>query len=318
MFTSQIGQEMTRFLEFKKSLGYSESTYLKFLIQIDRFLLQHENPETLDRQMVEKWIELKNGEQENGRKRRMNAIRVFAIYLSSKGIDTYIVPSEMIGNYKPYTPFIFSDEQLCKFLAATDGFEKSSHSPIRHLLVPAYFRLTLSCGLRPNEGKNLKQSDLDFKNGLLTITNSKSHKDRVIPVDPDVLEFCRRYDRAAEKLYQNRAWFFITPYGNRPWMEWFQNRFHDCMTRAEIYSSDPKPRIFDLRHNFATRKLQQWLDAGLDINGMLPYLSQYMGHTQLSDTAYYIHLLPERLVKSQEINWTFLNAIIPEVKNDEP
>jgi len=68
-----------------------------------------------------------------------------------------------------------------------------------------------------------------------------------------------------------------------------------------------------LRHNFATRRIQLWVDKQEDLNVMIPYLSAYMGHAQLSDTTYYIHLLPEHLAKSGSIEWNKLNILIPEV-----
>ena len=36
---------------------------------------------------------------------------------------------------------------------------------------------------------------------------------------------------------------------------------------------------------------------------MLPYLRAYMGHEKFSDTAYYIHILPERLMVSPGVQW---------------
>jgi hypothetical protein len=38
-----------------------------------------------------------------------------------------------------------------------------------------------------------------------------------------------------------------------------------------------------------------------------------MGHKELSETAYYIHILPENLVKSAGVDWDALNAVLPEV-----
>jgi len=36
-----------------------------------------------------------------------------------------------------------------------------------------------------------------------------------------------------------------------------------------------------------------------------------MGHGKLSETVYYIHILPERLVKSAGVDWDTLEAMIP-------
>jgi len=50
---------------------------------------------------------------------------------------------------------------------------------------------------------------------------------------------------------------------------------------------------------------------------MLPFLREYMGHETLSETAYYIHILPENLAKSPAIDWDSFNAIFPEVEHEE-
>ena len=75
-----------------------------------------------------------------------------------------------------------------------------------------------------------------------------------------------------------------------------------CWKRSGLQAHG-HPRPYDLRHAFATRNLIRWIDNGLDINHLLPYLSTYMGHSELDSTFYYIHLLPERIRKSAGINW---------------
>ena len=71
--------------------------------------------------------------------------------------------------------------------------------------------------------------------------------------------------------------------------------------------------MYDLRHRFASAILNRWIDEKRDLYAMLPYLRAYMGHFDLSATAYYIHLLPESLVKSNGIDWAALESVIPEV-----
>jgi len=39
-----------------------------------------------------------------------------------------------------------------------------------------------------------------------------------------------------------------------------------------------------------------------------------MGHKELAATAYYIHLLPENLVRSSGIDWDSMNRLVPEVE----
>ena len=50
-----------------------------------------------------------------------------------------------------------------------------------------------------------------------------------------------------------------------------------------------------------------------DLRNKLPYLQEYMGHNRLTDTVYYLHLLPENLVASAGIDWSSFDALVPEV-----
>ena len=73
----------------------------------------------------------------------------------------------------------------------------------------------------------------------------------------------------------------------------------------------PAVRVYDLRHRFATTVLNRWLDDKKNINSRLPYLRAYMGHKNIEATAYYIHLLPENLMKSAGIDWESMGQIFP-------
>ena len=42
---------------------------------------------------------------------------------------------------------------------------------------------------------------------------------------------------------------------------------------------------------------------------LLPYLSAYMGHSELTSTLYYVHLLPENLRRSEGVDWDRLSRI---------
>jgi len=76
-------------------------------------------------------------------------------------------------------------------------------------------------------------------------------------------------------------------------------------------------RVYDLRHRYATTIMMKWLENGEDLYTCLPYLSAYMGHANFSDTAYYIHLLPEKLVRSESIDWERFSHLVPEVQENE-
>lgn len=81
--------------------------------------------------------------------------------------------------------------------------------------------------------------------------------------------------------------------------------------------AEVRTRPYDLRHAFATHTLMQWIENGNDVMALLPYLSAYMGHSKISSTFYYIHLLPQRLRESAGIEWDTLDEIYREGEHYE-
>ncbi|MDA8441228.1 MAG: tyrosine-type recombinase/integrase [Peptococcaceae bacterium] len=312
-FTSRLAKQMEDMLNFKEALGYSRSSYFKFLLNFDRFCGQRfPNESVLTKVLVMDWGRMKSGENANGVKRRLIAIREFGKYLNSIGIEAYVVPTEMIGSFKPFIPYIYTESELSAFFHATDHISARRNSPLRQFTVPVLFRLLYCCGLRPSEIKNIRRSDINLETGVLFIRESKMHKDRTVVVSPDVLALCCRYDAIINTVFVNREYFFQDPNGNPYTACWTQKQFWRCWDLAGVSTfHGSRPRVFDFRHNYATRMLQKWMDDGKDIYACLPYLSAYMGHSDFSETAYYIHLLPERLTQTKAIDWKRFEGLIP-------
>ena len=55
------------------------------------------------------------------------------------------------------------------------------------------------------------------------------------------------------------------------------------------------PRLHDLRHTFAVRRLEAWYREGADVQRLLPKLSTYLGHQDVSATQWYLTMIPELL-----------------------
>jgi len=315
-FNSLFAKQMNNMLQYKEALGYSRSSYYKFFLNFDKFCIQHFPEEsTLTKKIVMEWGRRRTGENINGVKRRLIAIREFGKYLNTVDIIAYVIPSEMIGSFKPFTPYIFADSELKAFFQATDNIPAHKLSPLREITAPVLFRLLYCCGLRPNEIRNIKYCNINLDTGNLYINKTKMHKDRNIVISKDVLTLCNRYDTQIKTIYVDREYFFQSPNGKPYTANWIQNIFWKCWDIAGIYDfHGSRPRVSDFRHNYATRTLQKWLDEGKDLYVYLPYLSAYMGHSDFSVTAYYIHLLPERLMNSSVISWDKFDALIPEVR----
>ena len=315
-FNSLFAMHMDDFIRYKEALGYSRSSYAKFLIHFDHFCLSTFPEETsLTKELLMQWARLRSNENANGLKRRMVALREFGKYLNAVGIEAYVIPSEMIGNFKPFFPYLFTDEGLSAFFAAADDMTPHKLSPYRQYIVPVIFRLLYCCGLRPNEVRLIRCADIDLQTGSIYIQDTKVHKDRTVVMSPDMLSLCNKYDARMRTVRKNRDYFFPHPDGTAYSACWVQNQFWKCWENAGIphFRGTTTPRVYDFRHNYATRILMNWLEEGRDLYTWLPYLSAYMGHSTFSSTAYYIHLLPERLVKTSAIEWARFSDLLPEV-----
>ena len=133
----------------------------------------------------------------------------------------------------------------------------------------------------------------------------------------DMLTICREYYKRRE-IFSRGSEYFFPSWDSDDSLSQYQV---GCYLRDAWKCANPKVnsaqlpniRVYDLRHRFASAALMRWLDADQPLSVKLPYLRTYMGHNSMSETAYYIHLLPENLVKSAEIDWAAFDEMIPEV-----
>ena len=220
------------------------------------------------------------------------------------------MPSILIPKLKTDLPYILSDEELKNFFNATDNISFNKRSPMLEYIIPVIFRLQYACGLRPQEVRLLKVKNFNFDNNTIYIENSKWCKDRRIVVTDDIMKLCCKYNVIANMLMPNREYFFPTPDDTAYSHGWLTEKFHKCWEISGNRTDKGNCVPYDLRHNFATQTLMNWIEEGKDINEYIPYLSVYMGHANFSHTFYYIHLLPQRL---SAMDFTQVKGIIPEV-----
>lgn len=315
-FKSGLSRRMQEFLDYEKAAGYSESTYLSRLRNPDAFLADsYPQGNVLDKEMVPEWVVRRENESPSTFNNRCGFIRKFARYLASTGEQAYILPDKFCPSGSGFTPYIFSDAELTALFRSIDRL--TDPDPFVPFVLSTAFRLIYTCGLRPNESRNLKRSNINLKTGEILITETKRHKERIVVMSQDMLELAGSYSFIRDAAYPDSIYFFPSPDGGTYPSAWYQKHlkkaFHEA--HADISGDElPWVRVYDLRHRFASAVLMRWIDSGKDLYSRLPYLQSYMGHSRLSSTAYYIHLLPENLVRSAGIDWNVLETIIPEVE----
>lgn len=309
---------MEDMLLYKESIGYSRGSYEYILGRFCKFMESKQlSVDDLQEDVVLSWCARWESESLSGARRRIQTVRELLKYLSAVGIGCYVIPSGYILRQETPAPYIFTDEELLGIFRECDELTPRPSSPHRHLILPALLRLIFFCGLRPNEGRELRTCDIDFDKGIILIRKNKSRKERYVALSADVLLMCKDYHAVVSGVFNDHTYFFPSPNGMPYDHHWLKKQFQMIWKRVKGNEHRTNAVVYSLRHRYATTMMMKWLNEDADLYAMLPYLSAYMGHTHFSDTAYYIHLLPENLLHSSAIDWEHFSNLIPEVNEDE-
>lgn len=245
-------------------------------------------------------------------------VREFARYLNRNGEAAYILPPDIARKDAPYAPYIYTEAEIQAIWNVLDALKSRRGFPVRHFVIPAMVKLLYCCGLRPAEVRRLRVRDVDLDKGRLNIMESKQHRSRIVMMADDVVEMLSNCNAVVSAVMPGREPFFPNTEGGFYGKRGLEKTFRLVLKKAGVTGTGRRsPRLYDFRHTFATHRLYHWMNEGKDLNVMIPYLSAYMGHAQLSDTYYYIHLVPGLLEEMSGFTFSSAEAFLPEVGNDE-
>jgi integrase len=315
---SAFAGRLAAFLAQKRALGYAYASTSDFTL-FDRLCAESFPEEmALTAEICNAWAARRGNESAKTTNRRLPFIREFARYLVRSGEKAHILPAGIVKKGQRHIPHIYSQDEIKEILRVVGGIRPSRDYPAAHVVLPALFRLLYCCGMRPSEALKLKASDANLRSGKLFIAESKGNRDRIVMLSDDALELCRIYDRRMRALMPGRVFFFAKNTCSACAYGWLSQLFRKSRGKMKIETADGKPpRLYDLRHTFATHRLYQWMRDGKDLYAMLPYLSAYMGHQKLTETFYYIHLVPGMLETMSGFEFASVRDIFPEVPADE-
>lgn len=314
-FTSTFADALDNLIDLKVSLGYSESTYFGRARQFDRYCsIKYTETGELTEGIVLNWLKPGLRESNSVIHSRAAFIRGFGAYLKSVGKDAYILPDRFTAGGTVFVPYLFGDEELAALFREIDTY-RYPKEPFRPILLSTYFRMTYTCGLRPNEGRNLKRNEVDLNTGEVRIIESKKHKSRTIVMSDEMNSLAKSYAAVRDAAFPGSSFFFPIRRALLRRMDVGKLKRFFALSKPDVPKDLlPSVRVYDLRHRFATAVMNRWLDEKKDLGSRLPYLQTYMGHRNLEASAYYIHLLPKNLIKSAGIDWEGMNHLILRVK----
>lgn len=319
-FKSKLGPDMEEFIIQKRAAGYPYNTSAKVLGYLDTMVSEC-FPETdvLSKDVCNAWIEKCSEFHQNTLLRRVTPVRQLGKYLTGTGKSAYIIPGGVPRKQVHYNAHIFTERELIAFFASVDQCPRSSFAPYRCYVIPVFFRLLYSCGLRSSEARKLSIHDVDLHTGKIFIRKSKGWEARIIYVSADMQDLLCRYDSIIRKHLPCRDAFFPNwkgAYYSKSTIDVWFHEFWDKLPEASVTKGN-QPRVHDFRHTYCVYRLNQWVREKADLNALYPYLSEFVGHSNFADTDYYL-TLAEPFYPEFEFRMKKVNAsILPEVPHED-
>ena len=211
------------------------------------------------------------------------------------------VPDEAVFGAVPgrMTPHVYREGEIVELLAAVRQI--GPPGGLRPLVMETLFGLIACTGLRISEALELLDGDVDLQAGELTIRHSKFGKSRRVPLHPSAVQALARYHAQRSRHVRStpESPFFVSSRGRllgQPIGDRQVHRIFEQLRRQLGWvdrGSHGTPRIHDLRHSFAVRRLVLWHEQGVDMSQRMLALSTYLGHVKVSNTYWYLTGVPE-------------------------
>ena len=245
----------------------SITTYLREVRYICTYYPDLSPREWTDRHIIDYMVYLKTVHQVSYSKSKM-AAQSIAFFVRHVLKRPYVVPSKLYPKREFKLPNFLTKEEMQKLI-------NSCRSPKQKAIVELFY----SSGLRLEELRMLKLSDVDSKNNRLFVRCGKGRKDRYTLLSKRVIETLRNYYRK-QKVKPGVYVFEGTKPGEPMWAGAIQYSVRLAYKYAGLSHKGHKTHA--LRHSFATHLL----DAGVDIHT----IKELLGHSDIKTTMVYLHL----------------------------
>jgi integrase len=286
-----MGFHVKRYLKQRRALGFILKNPGRLLLDFARFMDRTAFCRPLTIRMALRWVNLLPRASRHYRAYRLSAVRCFARYLAVRDERTEIPPPRLLGRMVlRMQPHIYDDVQLRQLVDAADKLPPLY--PMRPKTYSTLLSLLICTGMRISEVLKLTKTNVDLEQGILRIENAKFHKTRLVPLHPSATQALRLYARACDRDPLNRRseFFFVADRGRAVSHLSADHTFRSICNQLAISSNGdmPRPRIHDLRHTFACRRLLAWHKQGVDIDHAIAALSTYLGHSSIANTYWYL------------------------------
>jgi integrase len=196
-------------------------------------------------------------------------------------------------------PYVFTPSQLRVLIASATSSQCQLNDScvIDSRTLPTLVIVACAVGATPGELRGLKRKDLQLRRKLLRIQRARSQQIRNVPIGSDLCALLASFSiwRFGTKTANDHL--FATKQGKPLSPNQISFTFTRLCKVAGVERQDGlphNPRLLDLRNTFAVHRVAAWIEAGVDLDRMLPVLAAYMGMDNLPSSERYLRRTPER------------------------
>lgn len=315
---SFLKETAPKFIEFMKVSQRWSITYEGHLARFDKWIASnYPDGEMLSQEMVDVWCRIREKESVNANLARINVVTALVRYMRKHGMGELKEPDRPRPQKNTHTPHAFTADELERFFHVCDSMEINEaykDSAVNKMILCVLFRLMYSTGIRPIEARELKRAEVDLKEGVLNIVQTKGHDQHYVAVHESMLGLLCEYDKKMEGLVPQRVYFFPNGASGHKSKEWLRSMFADIWKQA---NPSTHAVSYDFRHNYATTNINRWVGGGYDFYDKMYYLSKSMGHCCIEHTKYYYSIVPRLSDLLDEKSCAGFDELVPEVMENE-
>jgi integrase len=283
------------YLRMRRALGYKLTSQAPLLFSFVAYL-ERAQAATVTIELAVGWASDPAGADPVWWAKRLSIARQFARYLYTIDPACEVPPARLL----PYRarraiPYPYTAEQIAALMRATDTFAL----PLQAITYRTLIGLLAVSGMRVGETIALERDDVDDRDGLVRVINSKFGKSREVPLHPSAMRALAAYSQQRDQLCPRPACeaFFVSTAGTRLHAANIRRTFTRLVGIVGLTARSPRcrPRLHDLRHRFAINTLLDLHRAAVDVQARLPWLATYMGHSEVAHTFWYLTATPELL-----------------------
>jgi integrase/recombinase XerD len=297
--TPTLTRLLSDYLSVRRALGYKLEGTEALLTQFLAYLRDHD----ADTITIEQALGFATAPAEASARwhaLRLSAIRCFARWAALSDPPVQVPPARLLpARPTRAAPYIYGQDQIQALLCAADQLRPAIRAATFHTLIA----LMAATGIRTGEAIGLDVNSVDRTAATLRVTG-KYGKTRLLPLHPSVLRGLTDYlhDRARLLPAAASPALLISTTGRRLPPSTVHTTFRSLVTTARIEpaSAACRPRPHDLRHTFAVTTMLEAYRSGSDPAAVLPILSTWLGHTEPSDTYWYLTGTSELLTAAMD------------------